>query len=132
MAAKRWTKTAIRSLCAQIDSFWLEHRLGLRQERVPAFVDFIRENRLAIVVGGLRSFRGLLDSRMVSQRETAEHARTSGVWGSSTAEIVERFMKLAAGTGRDLAKIDALIARVEAEGLPDEVIGYLPEALREH
>lgn len=131
MVAKRWTKTAIRSLCSQVDSFWLGHRLGLRPERVPAFVDFIRANRVAIVVGGLRSFRGLLGSRMTSQRETAEHARTSGVWGLSTDEIVERFTKLAAGTGRDLAKVDALIARVEAEGLPDEVVGYLPEALRE-
>lgn len=131
MATKQWTKTAIRSLCSQVDSFWLGHRLGLTREREPAFVAFIHANRLAIVLGGLRSFRGLLDSRMTSHRETAEHARTSGVWGSSTDMMVERFTKLAADTGRDLAKLDALIGRVEADGLPAEVVGYMPEALRE-
>lgn len=124
--AGRWLKKDVRSLCSQIDSFVLSHE---RYRPKAQIRDAIERNRPRIVCDGLRGFRAMIDERLnghTGYAASAEHARTSGVWGSATAEMVARFEAGAAECRAAIAKIDALIARVEAEGLPPDVAGYMP------
>ncbi len=125
--SKKWTKKDIKSLCSQIDSFWLFKRDHYSPDSLRAAIDV---HRVGIVTGGLRGFQSMSRERGLQERQTVEHAKKSGVHGTGTEVIVERFTKLAEDSEKDVAKIDQLVARIEAEGLPPEVLAYLPEALR--
>lgn len=124
---KKWTKKDIKTLCGQLDSFWVYNRMYYPSE---AIARVIGEKRQDIVIGNLRGFQNMVRERAQKDREGAEHARTSGVWGKSTDEMVQRFTKGAEESEKSVAKIDQLIARIEAEGLPPEVAEYMPEGLR--
>lgn len=124
--AKKWTKKDIKSLCSQLDSVWLFERMYYPS---AVICDVIEKNRKKLVINGLRGFQNMARERGQRERETVEHAKTSGVWGNGTQEMIERFTKLAEESEKDVAKIDALVARIELEGLPPEVEAYLPEGL---
>lgn len=122
---KRWTKKDISFLKNKLLFFVLFHEMYWPRDRIRAVIE---EHRHTIVLGGVRSFRGLLADRSKSYRESVEHFRTHpSVYGNSTPEIIERFTRLADECDADVAKLDQMIERVEAEGLPPEVLEHMPE-----
>lgn len=122
--AARWTKKDVRTLCGQLDSFVLSHE---RHQPPDAIRAAIEANRPEIVIGGLLGFRALLDER---QNGHTGNLATIEAWKRlGSAEVVARFERLSIETLADIAKIDALIARVRAEGLPPEASSYVPDRI---
>jgi len=117
---KRWTKKDIKTLQQQLMSFVLYNERYYPKDRIRAF---LAENRLRIVSDGLTSFRSMIAERSQQNKDTAEHYRSH--FGDE--KMFERFSKLHAECESDLKKIDALIARVNAEGLPPEVANHMPD-----
>lgn len=131
--AKRWTKADIRRLTGQLDTAWLYARPlqpahGGRPDGREAFRTWLAtgDNRTRVVLQGLGGWERRSAGRAQQNRDTAQHARTSGVWGSSTEEMVQRFERLAAADTKDVQLVQRLVARVKAEGLPPEVVAYDP------
>ena len=125
----RWTKTDVRTLRSQLDGFVLENRMYHPMERICSAV---ASRRSEIVVGGLRGFRGLFEERAAKNEQAWRHFESHlAVYGSSTPEMIERFKGLADKDAKAAAKTGKLIARVEAEGLPAEVVGYAPDGCGE-
>ncbi len=50
------------------------------------------------------------------------------VYGDSTPEMIDRFTGLAAESRKDVARADALLAKIAAHGLPAEVVDFDPFA----
>lgn len=121
---KPWTKTALRALTQQIDMFVLSNRLYVPTDAIRRDVE---ARRLEITLSGLRGFAAMLSERAESSRGTARHAEANPhIWGDSTPEMIERFSVLAKGEQKDADKCAALVARLEAVGLPAEVATYFP------
>lgn len=76
---------------------------GMEAEAAALFLSFLAERA---------------ETRTVENEATAEHARTTGVWGKGTDEMVERFTKLAEESRREAVKHRKLAARLRAEGMP--------------
>jgi hypothetical protein len=129
----KWTKRDLKSLRGAIDHWWLFNRMYLRQGVTIAdvFAAMPAGERARIVVSHFRGFANMLEERATGHcgyKQTHEHyesKRELDGWGDVT-EIVERFKKLEIETLADVAKIRALISRVEAEGLPEEIANYVP------
>lgn len=122
---KRWTKKDIRTLQDQLMSFVLQYELYVDP---GTLLTALERDRLTIVLNGLRGFRSLLVDRLTQYGQTADHFETHpAIYGEATREMVERFRSYHRETARDLGKLDRLIARVEAEGLPPEVSSHMPD-----
>jgi hypothetical protein len=132
-SSKKWTKTDLRSLTGAIDGWWLSFRMyllpGVTKEHVFKLMPL--EERTAIVVAHFRSFAALLDERInghtgyrVTWQNYDQHNGQPG-WGD-TADIVKRFQDFEADTLVAIGKAHALAVRVEAEGLPADVVAYVP------
>lgn len=133
MPATKWTKKAIEALCTQLSSWWCFNALylepGVKTEDVWDTMPL--EVRIKIVIGGLRNFHALLSERAAKYRETAAHY--AGVWADTgrprdlDGELQTRFSTGAAEADKDAAIVQKLIDRVDAEGLPPEVVTWRPE-----
>jgi hypothetical protein len=122
-----WTKTDIRTLRQQIDTFALFNRAA----DAETFASIIDANRVAIILSGLRVFRAMFSERETKDREAAEHFRTHpNIYGDSTPEMIERFTGLAADAAKAGRKLDAIVKHVETEPLPDDVATYQPTMRR--
>jgi hypothetical protein len=117
---KRWTKKDIKTLQQQLMSFVLYNERYYPKDRIRAFIE---QNRARIVTDGLTSFRSMIAERSKQNKDTAEHYKSH--FGDK--EMHERFIRLHAECESDLKKIDALIARVQTEGLPPEVANHMPD-----
>lgn len=131
----RWTKKSIQEMRSQIDAVVLRYdlpgnltsRSGAAERRAKLRAA-IQEHRQSIVVGGLTGFRTMLEDRAKSQEETRDHYRAHTTLDPEDI-VGERFEKLAKETRWSIQYIDRLIARIEAEGLPPEVVEYMPERI---
>jgi hypothetical protein len=129
---KAWTKKDIKVLCQAISTFWLVNRpLGdslAEHERALAEVRaYLAEHREEVVCAGVAELGGIAAERARQNQETAYHFRSHPeVYGKSTPEMIERFTRFAAENHRDLAWAEKLVARVQAEGLPPEVVAFDP------
>lgn len=81
---------------------------GLEAEAAARYLDFLAQRA---------------EERAQTDSETAEHARTSGVWGDSSSMVVERFVKLEAEARREASRHRKLAARLRAEGMPPDTGG---------
>jgi hypothetical protein len=121
---KRWTKKAIKTLQGQLTSFVVCHRLYYKPEAIEGF---IREKRLEVVLAGMREFVAMHEERSAENAKTADHFEANpGIYGKATPEMVQRFRGFAAEEAKDAAAARALVAKVEAEGLPPEVVAFDP------
>ncbi len=122
---RKWTKIDIRTLRSQLDTFMLQERMYYPKERICAA---IASKRSEIIVGNLRGFRDMLAERAAKNEEAWKHFESHPtIYGSSTPEMVERFKGLADQDAKGVRKANRLIERVQSEGLPVEVAGYVPE-----
>lgn len=132
---KRWTKKSIREMRSQIDGFVLRYDLPgnlTSQPRAAEAREWVRgkleEHKRAIVIGGLSGFRNMLADRAKQEEATSKHWRESM---NDPGDVVGlRFEKLAAESRKSVAYIDRLIERIRAEGLPPEVLDYVPERIQ--
>lgn len=124
---KKWTKKDIGTMTGILDSIWLQERMYRPADKIR---ERIEAQRARLVVCGLKSHIRISERRAQENQASADHARTSGVWGASTEEMAQRFEGFARDEEKALEKLRKLLARVEAEGLPEEVSSYLPVALR--
>jgi len=120
----KWTKKAIKTLQQQIESFVLANRMYAPPVAISAKIS---EHRKDVVLSGLRAFRDLLASRAAENEKTARHFEANpNIYRESTPEMVTRFEALAQDGQKAVSVCDELIARVESEGLPPEVVAYVP------
>lgn len=125
--AKKWTKKAIGTMTGILDGVWLQERMYHPAEKIRGAIE---SQRLRLVMSGLEAHVRISTERAKEHQDTANHARTSGIWGASTEEMFQRFVGYARDEQKATEKLRILLARVEAEGLPPEVETYLPQALR--
>lgn len=158
MKPRRWTKREIKQLCSALDSFLLCNRpiesMSManqpRREAFNAWLDkALGEHRVEVVVAEVRSLRNLFARRADESRKTAEHYRTHPelygepskmIWDgdrrtyisrdAAIAQVVDRFNGYAAEEDKAVQISDRLIARIETEGLPPEVLSYDPRTPR--
>lgn len=84
-------------------------------------------HRQEIVLADFRGLRSFYAKRVGEYRAGSEHyAKKAEEWKQDTSEMVERLARLAAESEKDVAYADGLIARIEAEGLPPEVLAFDP------
>lgn len=121
-SVKRWTKKDIKSLQQQLTNFVLSHEMYYSRDRIR---DVIEKHRQQIVVGGIKGFRSLIADREQSYRDSIEHAKKNPTFYS--ADHQERFTELADSCAADVKKMDAMLARIEQEGLPPEVANHMPD-----
>lgn len=132
-AGKKWTKKDLASLKAALAHWWLFNKMYLRPGLTCAnvFARMPLEERQRIVVGQFKGDANMFEERALEHcghRMTHEHAKANPhIWGDSTAEIIERFQRLERETLAAAAKLRALAERVESEGLPAEVVEFVPE-----
>lgn len=128
----RWTKKDVKIMCGAISSFWLENRpLGDSTRELSSALSEVRQylqaRRAEVVCRGIASLGNIALDRLQKNSDFVEHLRSHpGVYGKSTAEMIERFDNLAREERKDVERARALIARIEAEGLPPEVIAFDP------
>jgi len=120
-----WSKSDIKSLKNQLDWHVLFHELHYSRGAIRTSIK-APGARQAIVLKGLHNFCAMLVEREARDREAAEHFARTRVYGESTAEMVERFTRLANECLTDIVKLDWMIAKVHIEGLPREVETYMP------
>jgi uncharacterized membrane protein len=121
---KPWTKKAIKALQGQLTSFVVCHRMHYKVEHIAAV---IAEKRLDVVLSGLRGLAGMHEERARKNAETADHFEANpGIYNASTPEMVSRFRGYAVDEQKGGAALRTLIAKVEAEGLPAEVLSFDP------
>lgn len=130
----KWTKKDIAELCQTLSTFWLVNR-PLRDSLSETLnaADKVRQvlntHRTKIVIDGLLDFRSLCEKREERDQGAADHFKAHPeVYGSSTPEMISRFEKLAENSRKDIRKIEKLIERINAEGLPLEVMTFDPVA----
>lgn len=128
-----WRKGEIRTLCNQVAHWWTFNAMYLRTgvTREQVFATMPLSVRIGIVVGGLRGFQSMAGDRAQRSREMADHYR--GCWpdtgqprdpdGSFAAKCLES----AADDDAAALACQRLIDRVESEGLPPEVVAFVPE-----
>ncbi len=127
-AAVRWTKVEIKAMTGAIDSTLYtmggpEPRDGFRDQ----FTALLATQRTEVVREGIGMLRGIAAEREKKDADAAVHFRVHPeVYGDSTPEMIERFTGLAEEARKDVARADALLAKIEASGLPAEVVGYDP------
>lgn len=127
---KRWTKRDIRTLESQIDHFVIFKSQYYNADRIVAFIEG-EGRRETIVVVGLKGFEAIIRERALKNQEASDHFRDHPeIYGSSTPEMIDRFAKLAEKDSRTCVRLDSLVERVDTDGLPDAILGYLPESLR--
>ena len=124
---KKWTKKDIGTMTGILDSVWLQERMYYPADMIRGAIETQRKR---LVTSGLQSHVRVSENRARESREAALHFQTTGVYGTSTEEMAARFVGYAEEEERALLKLRALLAHVEAEGLPEEVSTYLPAALR--
>lgn len=125
MKPKRWTKKDLEILRNQFSTFVLQYELYAPKEAIRKAIE---ENRQVIVLNGLASFRSLLSERKSSDEETARHFEAHpSIYGESNPEMIERFRTSARDLEKDLKKLDSIVERIQSEGLPEEVLRYMPE-----
>ncbi len=131
MVVAKWTKKDIKTLCSQLDTFWLSCRpptfVGAAAEaNAKGYYEKAIERRQDIVLAGLRGMRELLASRYASTCEAIGNAIVRDIYGEGRDEYVRRATEQARETDKDRAAFEALVLRVHHEGLPDEVKSYDP------
>jgi hypothetical protein len=128
----QWTKKDIKIMCNALSSFWLVNRpLSYRHdewERAKNMViAHLDQHRAEIVISGVAQLASIASDRVQKNQETADHfLNHPNIYGSSTPEMVERFTSLARESQRDVDKAAILVAKIQAEGLPPEVINFNP------
>lgn len=94
-----------------------------------AFREFIATNRVKMIVSMLRGDVARATENAEHNRETVAHFRAHPeVNEKSTDEMIARFEKSAAEYDKAIAWTNKLLARLESEPLPDEVITFDPLA----
>jgi len=87
----------------------------------------LNTHRAAIVCSGIAELGAIALDRANKNQDAADHfAAHPKVYGKSTPEIIERFTRLAKEDRKDVKRAELLIARIETEGLPPEVVDYDP------
>jgi hypothetical protein len=128
----KWFKKDIKTMCQAIASFWLVNRpLGDSMRDHNAALDevraYLQEHRPLVVCHGIAELGGIAQEREQKDLDFVEHLRIHPhVYGTSTPEMIERFSKSAAENHKTVMKAEALIAKIEAEGLPPEVLSFDP------
>jgi hypothetical protein len=124
----KWTKKDIEKLKSQLMTFVLQNEMYYPMSRILVAIE---KDPQSIILSNLNGFRSILTERAKRDKETADHFQAHpSIYGLFTPDMVLRFRKLHAECEKDIARIDALIARVQSEGLPPEVVGHIPERRR--
>lgn len=119
-------------MCQAISSFWLVNRpLGDSTRELSSALSEVRQclqaRRAEVVCQGIANLGNIALERLQKNSDFVEHLRSHpGVYGKSTPEMIERFDNLARENHKDAERARTLIARIEAEGLPPEVIAFDP------
>lgn len=127
-ARGKWTKIDVARLRQALSSSWLHSRLYIDPEVYRA--DLAKPGRrLAIVAHGIESLRSLGEYRAKKSRESVEHFKAHPeIYRTLNDEVIARFTKLAEEDERGCRMAQALIDRINAEGLPPEVDAFDPTA----
>ena len=85
------------------------------------------DRRRAVIAQNAQNWIGTHQDREDKNRATAMHARISNVWGTSAAEMSDRFDGLAAAESKKRASIQKFLDKlVGPEPLPEEILSYRP------
>ena len=128
----KWAKKDIKVLQQCIDSFWLYNRPlsdshSDYQQALAAVRQHLDKHRAEIVCGGIAELGGIASERAQKNQEAADHfAEHPEVYGKSAPEMIERFSRFAEEDRKDVKRAQMLIARVQTEGLPPEVMSHDP------
>lgn len=94
--------------------------------KTDVFAKMPEGERARIVITHLRDLQAMHDKRADDYWVAAENARTTTAWGEFSTELVERFTKLAENSRTLAVKVGTLAARISLEGLPADLLGYVP------
>lgn len=128
----KWTKKDIKIMCQAISSFWLINRPLSDSMRVhnDALADvraYLGEHRTHVVLQGIADLGNLAHHRYEENLKTAEHFKNHPeIYGKSNPEMIERFTNLASDHHKDFLKAKSLMEKIEANGLPPEVMSFDP------
>lgn len=130
-AAKKWTKKDIAALCGFLNSFWLVHRpldYRGRDEAAAKMRALLAEprNRAEVVLGGIRGARATCSERYRQYCETIGNQLVRFTAYGQPDELVDRFTKMAREEDAAEKKLEKMLHRVLAEGLPPEVVAHDP------
>lgn len=128
----KFTKGDIKRMCEWLDGWALYWRplhgawMDLERERAwrDAVLAATPEHRRAAILRNLENFHALERERAEKYLVSACHFQVTRVYGNATDEMVARFELLAADAQRDAAKLDVMRAKIEALGLPAEVLSH--------
>ena len=128
----KWTKKDVKIMCQAISTFWLINRplgdsLAAHQRALARVREYLSERREEVVCVGIADLADLAAERARKDQEAADHFRSHPeVYGEGTPEMIARFEELAAESRGDVARAEKLVAKIHAEGLPPEVVGFDP------
>jgi hypothetical protein len=127
----KWLKKDIKCLCGYLDTFYLlnrplDHR-GLDEylPKVRAVLDDWSK-RKDIVLGGIRAARATCSRRYRECCETIGNQLVRFTEYGQPDELIERFTKFAREDDAAEKRLEKMLHRVLAEGLPPEVEAYDP------
>lgn len=90
----KWTKADVNRLKRAIDSFFVTNSL---YRSLDLLREVVREKRREVILVDLRGLLDLAEERATKDEEFVDYIRVyPGVYGSSTARLIERFERLAA------------------------------------
>ena len=133
---RKWTKADITRLCDQIKSFYIINR-PLDYRGMEAFNirwrQALAEKLLLIVMTGLEGWLTMVKERVAKTLAHDAYVLSRlDIWpvkanpSRSDLELAARQAKYKADELKDVAICERLIARIQAEGLPSEVLAYDP------
>ena len=129
MNPSHWTKKDIRTLCGYLDSFYVCNRpLSVLQWRdaIPKIRAVLVANRKEIVLAGIRSARATSAERYAQNCETVGNQLARFTEYGHPNELITRFIGFAREEDKAGRRLESLLHRVLAEGLPSEVESYDP------
>lgn len=116
-----WTKTDRKRAWTALNGWRLCHGSVSQPAEIP---DDPAVQALA-AIWDLTILCGIYEERAISDEMAARHFEAHpNVYGENTPEMIERFDNLAIETRKSIVKLQKLIARIEANGMPPKPDDY--------
>ena len=126
-----WTKIDIKAMKQALSTAYLKCRafdVRDREAQRDKFLTVLEPAvRTLVVISGIAELMVMFEGRAKENDGAADHfTKHPNVYGKATPEMIERFRGLAGEARKAAAKAKKLIDKINAEGLPQEVLEYDP------